>query len=98
MTQIGAPGEIMIGTAGLILVKKKRIHGEELSFEKTRILAVMAVVAASFGVHAHAALKSREDSGAGVRSARRGGLQTAVVAGGCFWGVQGVYRASEGRE
>ena len=27
---------------------------------------------------------------------RRASLQTAVVAGGCFWGVQGVYQHLKG--
>jgi len=57
-------------------------------------LALLAVTLSVNACGAEAAVKF--PAPAFDRSAARGKLQTAVVAGGCFWGVQGVYQHLKG--
>jgi peptide-methionine (S)-S-oxide reductase len=57
-----------------------------------KILAVtMALAVTSMGAHA-AESAVKIPAPAYDQAAAAGALQTAVVAGGCFWGVQGVYQ------
>jgi methionine-S-sulfoxide reductase len=64
---------------------------------RNTILAVLAAVAASFGAPAHAAEAAvKIPSPAIDQPAGASGLQKAVIAGGCFWGVQGVYQHLKG--
>ena len=64
---------------------------------RNTILAVLAAVAASFGVDASAAEAAvKIPAPAFDPPAATHGLQKAVIAGGCFWGVQGVYQHLKG--
>jgi peptide-methionine (S)-S-oxide reductase len=64
---------------------------------RNTILAVLAAVAASIGATAHAAEAAvKVPSPAIDQPAAASGLQKAVIAGGCFWGVQGVYQHLKG--
>jgi peptide-methionine (S)-S-oxide reductase len=58
-------------------------------------LAVLAVVAMLPLMQAHSETAVKIDSPA-VDAAPADGLQTAVIAGGCFWGIQAVYQHTNG--
>ena len=62
-----------------------------------RILS-LALLAAAMSVNACGSEEAVKIPAAGLRSTRSppAKLQTAVVAGGCFWGVQGVYQHLKG--
>jgi methionine-S-sulfoxide reductase len=64
---------------------------------RNTILAVLASLAASLGVPAFAAEEAVKIPPPALdQPAAAGGLQKAVIAGGCFWGVQGVYQHLKG--
>jgi methionine-S-sulfoxide reductase len=64
---------------------------------RNTILAVLAAMAASIGATAHAAEAAVKIAPPAIdQPAGTSGLQKAVVAGGCFWGVQGVYQHLKG--
>ena len=58
-------------------------------------LAVLAVVAMLPLMHAHSESAVKVEAPA-VDAAPADGLQTAVIAGGCFWGIQAVYQHTKG--
>ena len=58
-------------------------------------LAALAVVAALPLLKAHSESAVRIDAPA-IDTAPADGLQTAVIAGGCFWGIQAVYQHTKG--
>src|SRR5947207_3632943 len=58
-------------------------------------LAVLAVVAMLPLMQAHSENAVKIDPPA-VDAAPAEGLQTAVLAGGCFWGIQAVYQHTNG--
>jgi peptide-methionine (S)-S-oxide reductase len=58
-------------------------------------LAVLAVVALLPLLQAHSETAVRIEAPA-VDTAPAEGLQTAVIAGGCFWGIQAVYQHTNG--
>src|SRR6266700_3589985 len=65
-------------------------------------LSLCAAAVGALAVVAFAATPSRAAEDAAVipppaiDATASGGLQTAVIAGGCFWGVQGVYQHTAG--
>src|SRR5712692_7849492 len=65
-------------------------------------LSLCAAAVGALAVVAFAATPSRAAEDAvvipppAVDAPPSGGLQTAVIAGGCFWGVQGVYQHTAG--
>jgi methionine-S-sulfoxide reductase len=64
---------------------------------RNKILAGLAAMAALLGVPAHAAEDAVKIPAPALdQPVMAGGLQKAVVAGGCFWGVQGVYQHLKG--
>ena len=58
-------------------------------------LAVLAVAAMLPLMKAHSESAVKIDPPA-VDAAPAEGLQTAVIAGGCFWGIQAVYQHTNG--
>ena len=58
-------------------------------------LAALAVVAMLPLMRAHSESAVKIDPPA-VDAAPAEGLQTAVIAGGCFWGIQAVYQHTKG--
>src|SRR6266700_2584448 len=65
-------------------------------------LSLCAAAVGALAIVAFAATSSRAAEDAAVipppaiDATASGGLQTAVIAGGCFWGVQGVYQHTAG--
>jgi peptide-methionine (S)-S-oxide reductase len=59
-------------------------------------LAVLAVVAMLPLMKAHSESAAVKIDPPAVDAAPAEGLQTAVIAGGCFWGIQAVYQHTKG--
>src|SRR4051794_40886281 len=59
-------------------------------------LAVLAVVALLPLMQAHSESAAVKLDPSAVDAAPAEGLQTAVIAGGCFWGIQAVYQHTKG--
>src|SRR6476620_6999660 len=69
------------------------------SFAPFRPLALLAATAAltlAFAAPSGAAEDAVVIPAPAVDAAPATGVQTAVIAGGCFWGVQGVYQHTAG--
>ncbi|CCE07522.1 peptide methionine sulfoxide reductase msrA [Bradyrhizobium sp. STM 3843] len=69
-------------------------------FPKAAILSALAGVFAGAALLATSASRAAEDAvvipAPAMDEPTADGLETAVVAGGCFWGVQGVYQHTAG--
>ena len=59
-------------------------------------LAVLAVVAVLPLMRAHSESAAVKIDPPAVDAAPAEGMQTAVIAGGCFWGVQAVFQHTKG--
>jgi peptide-methionine (S)-S-oxide reductase len=60
------------------------------------VLAATAAVTLSFAMPSRAAEEAVVIPAPAVDAAPASGIQTAVIAGGCFWGVQGVFQHTAG--
>jgi peptide-methionine (S)-S-oxide reductase len=66
-------------------------------FSRLSLCAAAALVIAAFAIApSHAAEDAVIIPPPAVEAASADGLQTAVLAGGCFWGVQGVFQHTGG--
>src|SRR5215831_2985507 len=65
-------------------------------FHRLSLLAATAAVALAFAAPSRAAEDAVVIPAPTVDAAPASGVQTAVVAGGCFWGVQGVFQHTAG--
>jgi peptide-methionine (S)-S-oxide reductase len=65
-------------------------------FLRLSLLAATAAVAVGFAMPSMAAEDAVAIPAPAVDAAPATGLQTAVISGGCFWGVQGVYQHTAG--
>ena len=63
---------------------------------KALLLAPAALLVAGCGTSAEAAEKVVKAPAAKVTSSETGKLRTAVFAGGCFWGIEGVFSHVKG--
>jgi peptide-methionine (S)-S-oxide reductase len=64
--------------------------------QRLSLLAATAVLALGFAAPALAAEDAVVIPTPAVDAAPASGIQTAVLAGGCFWGVQGVFQHTSG--
>jgi peptide-methionine (S)-S-oxide reductase len=89
LTESRFSAKYCIGLPGLLRI---RMEGGMM---KRTLMALLLCAASSIAVRAgEAAVKIPAPVVDDKRAA--GGLQTAVIAGGCFWGVQGVYQHLNG--
>jgi len=65
-------------------------------FHPLSLFAATAALALAFAAPSQAAEDAVVIPAPAVDAAPAGGIQTAVVAGGCFWGVQGVFQHTAG--
>ncbi len=65
-------------------------------FSALSLLAATAALAVSFAAPSMAAEDAVVIPAPAMDAAPSSGIQTAVVAGGCFWGVQGVFQHTAG--
>ncbi|MDE2379911.1 peptide-methionine (S)-S-oxide reductase MsrA [Bradyrhizobium sp.] len=65
-------------------------------FHRLSLLAATTALALGFAVPSQAAEDAVVIPAPAVDAAPASGIQTAVVAGGCFWGVQGVFQHTAG--
>jgi peptide-methionine (S)-S-oxide reductase len=65
-------------------------------FHRLSLLAATAAVALAFAAPTKAAEDAVVIPAPVMDAAPASGIQTAVVAGGCFWGVQGVFQHTAG--
>jgi peptide-methionine (S)-S-oxide reductase len=66
------------------------------AFHSLALLAATAALALAFAMPSQAAEDAVVIPAPAMDAAPAGGIQTAVVAGGCFWGVQGVFQHTTG--
>ncbi|MGY8677404.1 peptide-methionine (S)-S-oxide reductase MsrA [Bradyrhizobium sp. UFLA05-153] len=66
------------------------------AFHSLPLLAATATLALAFAAPSRAAEDAVVIPAPAVDAAPTSGIQTAVVAGGCFWGVQGVFQHTAG--
>ncbi|MCP3464012.1 peptide-methionine (S)-S-oxide reductase MsrA [Bradyrhizobium sp. CCGUVB23] len=66
------------------------------AFHSLPLLAATAALALAFAAPSRAAEDAVVIPAPAVDAAPTSGIQTAVVAGGCFWGVQGVFQHTAG--
>jgi peptide-methionine (S)-S-oxide reductase len=67
-----------------------------LPFHSLSLLAATAAVALFLAAPSMAAEDAVTIPAPAIDAAPAGGIQTAVLAGGCFWGVQGVFQHTAG--
>lgn len=65
-------------------------------FHRLSLLAATAALALGFAAPSRAAEEAVVIPAPAMDAAPASGIQTAVVAGGCFWGVQGVFQHTAG--
>ena len=70
-----------------------------ISFSRGSLIALLAATVLSFGL---GTVSAAEDAVVipppAVDEAASSGTETAIFAGGCFWGVQGVFQHVKGVE
>jgi peptide-methionine (S)-S-oxide reductase len=66
------------------------------AFHSLALLAATAALALALAVPSRAAEDAVVIPAPAMDAAQASGIQTAVVAGGCFWGVQGVFQHTTG--
>jgi peptide-methionine (S)-S-oxide reductase len=65
-------------------------------FKSLSLLAATAALALAFAAPSRAAEDAVVIPAPAIDAAPASGIQTAVLAGGCFWGVQGVFQHTAG--
>src|SRR5262249_51376750 len=74
-------------------MEDKTVSGK-ITMKRTVLLLASALALASLAAHAESAVPIPPP--AAEAPAQASGLETAVLAGGCFWGIQAVYQHTRG--